>query len=151
MSEPYNGPYNTRDEAAVHPEVRRIHAIMQASPDRGTCDVENQRVLKHACEAADVQLGTYDLRIMRWLAGWEPEICIVVAGLIARAAARSAATQAGPLAGWEPAMKQALRDATRWCERQAGDWPAGQIGLYRALARELGVELGPERQSGDDW
>jgi hypothetical protein len=32
-----------------------------------------------------VELGAYDHRILVWLAGWEPTICAVIAGLITRA------------------------------------------------------------------
>lgn len=36
---------------------------------------------------AGLGLGGYDHRILRWLAGWEPSVIQVIAGLIARAAA----------------------------------------------------------------
>ena len=45
----------------------------------------NLAMLRAACEGADVELGAYDLRILAWLAGWEPQVCAVVAGLITRA------------------------------------------------------------------
>jgi len=85
MPEPYNGPFKTRDEAFAHPEVRRIYQAMHESPHRGVGDAENLRLLERACEAAGVQLGAYDLRVLRWLASWEAEMCVVVAGLVARA------------------------------------------------------------------
>ncbi len=47
----------------------------------------NAAMLTDACAAAGVELGAYDRRILRWLAGWEPTTCAVVAGIIARAAA----------------------------------------------------------------
>ncbi|MET7715271.1 hypothetical protein [Streptomyces sp. NPDC005407] len=37
-------------------------------------------------EAAGVELGTYDLRIVEWLAGWDWPTVAVVASLIRRAA-----------------------------------------------------------------
>jgi hypothetical protein len=32
-----------------------------------------------------VELGAYDDRILRWLAGWEPATCAVIAGFVSRA------------------------------------------------------------------
>lgn len=37
-------------------------------------------------EAAGVELGTYDLRIVKWLAGWDWSTVAVIASLIRRAA-----------------------------------------------------------------
>ena len=52
-------------------------------------------MLASACESAGVDLGgpsSYDRQILAWLAGWGPQTCAVVAGLISRAhAARLAA------------------------------------------------------------
>ena len=45
----------------------------------------NQRMLLDACTAAGVQIGAYDVRILEWLAQWEPATCAVIAGLITRA------------------------------------------------------------------
>lgn len=48
--------------------------------------------------------------------------------------------------GWQPTLRQALRDAIGYCEAKAAeagpedDFP-GQIGLYRSLAGQLGIEL----------
>jgi hypothetical protein len=38
-----------------------------------------------ACSAAGVEVGAHDHRVLVWLAGWGPETCAVVAGLITRA------------------------------------------------------------------
>jgi hypothetical protein len=46
----------------------------------------NRQLLLNAVNAAGVALGAYDRRIVGWLAGWEPQTCAVIAGLIARAA-----------------------------------------------------------------
>lgn len=45
----------------------------------------NEADLFNACEAAGVRLGAYDRGVLRWLAGFEPAACAVVAGLIVRA------------------------------------------------------------------
>jgi hypothetical protein len=77
------GPFGTEREARAaslweqqgRPEVQGRPAIREA----------NVAQLRDACADAGVQLGAYDSRILHWLAGWEPAICAVVAGLIARA------------------------------------------------------------------
>ena len=43
------------------------------------------RILKEACSAAGVETGVYDDGILLWLAGWGPETCAVVVGLVTRA------------------------------------------------------------------
>ena len=52
---------------------------------RGDLGEANLAYLRQACDQADVALGAFDTRILAWLAGWEPETCAVVAGLITRA------------------------------------------------------------------
>jgi hypothetical protein len=80
------GPFETDRGAMDHPAVRAIRTAMRESTRRGVGDEMCHRLLDEACSAAGVQLGAYDHRIVQWLAGWEPEVCIVVAGLVARAA-----------------------------------------------------------------
>lgn len=46
----------------------------------------NLDMLTDAVNAAGVQLGDYDRRILDWLANYEPATCAVIAGLITRAA-----------------------------------------------------------------
>ncbi|HUY45622.1 MAG TPA: hypothetical protein VMV92_07835 [Streptosporangiaceae bacterium] len=41
--------------------------------------------LRDVCERAGVTLGAFDARILAWLAGWEPETCAVLVGLVTRA------------------------------------------------------------------
>jgi len=78
-----NGPFETEREAraAAHEVVRPEYgwSILRKS--------QNQFVLKRACEAAGVELGAYDQRILDWLSGFEDSMCAVVAGLVARAVA----------------------------------------------------------------
>lgn len=52
-------------------------------------DAQNRQMLTGACEAAGVDLGTYDARILGWLAGFEDSTCAVIAGLITRAHIRA--------------------------------------------------------------
>ena len=39
------------------------------------------------------KIGGYDLKILAWLAGWEPQVCAVVAGLITRARSHAEAVR----------------------------------------------------------
>ena len=84
-----NGPFETECEAraAAHDVVRPEPgwSILRKS--------QNLVVLERACEAAGVELGVYDRRILDWLSGFEDSICGVVAGLVARAVA---AARPGP-------------------------------------------------------
>jgi len=87
------GPFETRDEAAEPPAVREIHAARRSR--RGPVTRERREedaamvagLILGACEDAGVILGDYDHSIVEWLAGWEPEVAAVIAGLIRRAAA----------------------------------------------------------------
>ena len=84
-----NGPFETERQAraAAHEVVR---------PEAGWSilhESQNLIVLERACEAAGIELGVYDRRIMEWLTGFEDSACAVVAGLIARA---HAAGKPGP-------------------------------------------------------
>ena len=81
------GPFETAAEASAHPAVGAIYAAMNESSRRGAGQRMCHRLLDEACTAAGVELGAYDHRVIQWLAGWDPQTCIVVAGLIERAAA----------------------------------------------------------------
>ncbi len=54
-------------------------------PARGPWRQANARKLLSACQAAGVEVGTYDQRIIDWLGGYEPQVVQVVVGLISRA------------------------------------------------------------------
>jgi hypothetical protein len=86
-------PLETERQALDLPEVRNIYDTMHATNRRGVGDELCLRLLEEACAAAGVELGAYDRRILAWLAGWEAQMCAVIAGLIARAAAGKAAGQ----------------------------------------------------------
>jgi hypothetical protein len=133
-------PLETEKQARTLPAVRAVYEAFAADPGVGKMAPHNEAMLTGACEAAGVTLGAYDRRIVHWLSGWEPDVCAVVADIITRAAAGSEAEDA-PSPGWRLVMAQALTDAIRYCEREAGNWPADQVALYRSLARELGIEV----------
>ena len=89
------GPYESREQARNSPEVIAIRQASGRGP--GSADAGNDEMLRNAICAAGVDLGHYDQRVVRWLAGWEPELCAVVAGLIRRAheSGRAAAADEG--------------------------------------------------------
>ena len=87
------GPFETEGAARTHPAVRAVYEAMRATDRRGVMPDLGEAMMTGACERAGVTLGAYDARILRWLAGFEPQACAVIAGLIARAHAAGAAGQ----------------------------------------------------------
>jgi hypothetical protein len=83
------GPYNTQREAAGS-----VRHIIDSLPGTGAWTDGCHRLLEDACRVAGVQLGTYDEQILVWLAGWEPWVVAVIAGLISRARQASAPDEA---------------------------------------------------------
>jgi hypothetical protein len=79
------GPFESEQEALASPAVRAIYAAMRASSRAGVMAELGHRLLEEACAAAGVEVGAYDHKILVWLAGFEPQACAVIAGLIARA------------------------------------------------------------------
>jgi hypothetical protein len=63
------------------PAVRGVYEAYRA----GTGGLSGERMMLDACEAAGVGLGAYDRRILHWIAGFEPQTCAVIAGIIRRA------------------------------------------------------------------
>ena len=90
-------PYETERQAAA--DVAGIYAQCDRSNRRGVMGEANLAYLRDACDRATVSLGAFDTRILAWLAGWEPETCAVVAGLVTRAyaAGLSGTGTTGPL------------------------------------------------------
>jgi hypothetical protein len=74
------GPFSTEREAAG--AARHIY---DSPPGTGAWTAPNLTLLLDACAAAGVQVGAYDVRILEWLAGYEPSACAVTAGMIRRA------------------------------------------------------------------
>lgn len=82
------GPYENERQARA--DVAGIYAECDRSYRRGVMGEANLAYLRHACERAGVTLAAYDSQILAWLAGWEPETCAVITGLVTRAYASGA-------------------------------------------------------------
>jgi hypothetical protein len=82
------GPFEREAEARAVPAVRAVYA---AEPGHGNWQALNHRIICDALSAAGVEVGAYDHRVIVWVAGFEPQMCAVVAGLIARAHAAGSA------------------------------------------------------------
>jgi hypothetical protein len=80
------GPYRTEREARETPAARAVYEAVRADPGVGKMTPHNLKLMLDAVGAARVQVGAYDVRILEWLANYEPEIAVVIAGLITRAA-----------------------------------------------------------------
>jgi hypothetical protein len=83
-----HGPYQTRGEANQSPAVQAVWKAYSAAPGTGRMAAHCLAILTDACATAGILTGAYDLTVMAWLSGWEPETCQVIAGLITRAARR---------------------------------------------------------------
>ena len=105
------GPFETESEVRHTSAVRAVYEAFRAAPGQGRMQAPNHRMLEEACEAAGVELGAYDHRILLWLAGWEPATCAVVAGLITRAHQGAGIGIRGADLG---VVRQALADASAW-------------------------------------
>jgi hypothetical protein len=79
------GPFETEAQARQLPAVRAVYDGMHDSIRRSSPGAGCRELLAAACDAAGVQLGTYDRRILDWLAGFEPQACAVIVGIIIRA------------------------------------------------------------------
>ena len=80
------GPFETEQQARETPAVRAAWAAYDADPGAGKMHPHNLTILTDALSAAEVTLGEFDRRIVRWLAGWETTTVAVLAGIIRRAA-----------------------------------------------------------------
>lgn len=74
------GPYETEHQAAETTRDAYGHPLVP-----GHMRAFNRARLAAAITSADVELGAYDLRVLDWMTKWEPEMCAVLAGIIARA------------------------------------------------------------------
>jgi hypothetical protein len=90
-------PYETERQARA--DVAGVYAQRAQSNRRGVMSEANLAYLREACDRTNVTVGAFDARILAWLAGWEPETCAVLAGLVTRAyaAGLSAAGSTRPL------------------------------------------------------
>ena len=88
-----HGPFETEDDARMTPAVRAVYQSYDHG--QGPGDLSGAPLILAACEAAGVELGAYDARIIAWQGNWEPAMCAVIAGLIHRSheAGKAAATK----------------------------------------------------------
>jgi hypothetical protein len=155
-SPPVTGPFETEREA-------HAAAIEHAGPPREGWSIlsESQHLdmLMDACADAGIAVGTYDSRILHWLAGYEDSTCAVIAGLVGRAHAAGAAILAGNAGLTPDQLATALdaldvaadyrRDRVETCPDCPGrpeglcstcEWRLDRADEYDALARDLGGE-----------
>jgi hypothetical protein len=97
---PDNGPFETVDAARMTPAARAIYDTMRASHERGAADAMCTALIVSACDAAGVELGAYDERILAWMGNWEPQTCQVIAGLITRASEAARHPEPGTVTEW---------------------------------------------------
>lgn len=134
-----NGPYDTSEQVRLLPAVRAVYEAMDPTAEPGAGTGECEKLLLDACERAGVTLGAYDARIVRWLAGGEPETCAVIAALITRAA-----TPAG-------------NSATEWGVRHEGETHVVKFhdeSAARRVAkvqRDAGIPAGPVARQVTPW
>ncbi len=79
------GPFQTEDEAIAEPAVQAIYNAMRTSDAR--MQDGSAALILAACERAGVTLGAYEARIVRWVAGFEPQAAAALAAIIDRAGA----------------------------------------------------------------
>jgi len=88
------GPYETCWQA--HADVAEVYERSRRSSGLDTLGAMNLTCLRDVCGRAGVTLSGFDHEILAWLSGCEPETCVVVAGLIARALAAGRAGRCRP-------------------------------------------------------
>ncbi|GLW32249.1 hypothetical protein [Actinoplanes regularis] len=119
------GPYETEGAAAAEPlglAVRNLHENLgHHNIGRDVRDLQLS-FLREACADAGVELGSYDERVISWLAGFEPATVQVVIGLLGRARA----------AGAEVDEQSPERLALAWLMSATGDQPEPSWSLMSA-------------------
>jgi hypothetical protein len=117
------------EERQARADVADIYLQARHSVRREVLGEANHALLTGACERTGVALGAYDVRILAWLAGWEPQMCAVVVGLITRAhAAGRAAADTRSLLDPYCEVRQHSNCPGRLCQcsdcaRQRPAWP----------------------------
>lgn len=170
-----SGPYETDREVHNTPEVQAVYVGFDRDPGAGKMTPLNLRMLLDAVAAAGVRVGVFDVHILEWLAGWEPETCGVVAGLIGRASGGPASPEEAVKATVsrlaEPqadTLRQAFADAitlrrARFAERatcaECARYPADCADhqndrdtalLYERLAANFGIDPNSDPWDGED-
>jgi len=77
-----SGPSETWRRANA--DVAEVYRQSRRSSSRGALGQANLARLHDTCDRAGLALGAFDDLILAWLAGYEPETCAVIAGLITR-------------------------------------------------------------------
>jgi hypothetical protein len=77
------GPFETEVEAIAAPAVQAVYEAMRSRNAR--MQDGSAAMILAACEGAGVTLGAYEARIVRWVAGFEPQAAAALAAIIARA------------------------------------------------------------------
>jgi hypothetical protein len=127
------GPFETEREAAG-----AAHQLVPPEDGRSILGADqNRRLLVGACEAAGVELGAYDRRILDWLAGYEDAMCAVVAGLISRAAHRP-----------EPTLGELWAEFPGWAIARGGP---GEVYASRGQASLTGEDWAGLREQISRW
>ena len=132
-----NGPYETERQVREIPAVQAVWTAFRAAPGVGAMEPHNRSLIEDACRAARVELGAYDARIVAWLAGWEPQTCAVIAGLIRRA--RPSVPLAAELRSLADSIGRRLADEHADRQQIAED----AAGRLRDLATILAVGAAP--------
>ena len=142
-------PLETREQASALPAVRAIYAEFAASPGQGLMDAHNARLITSACDAAGVELGAFDRRIVAWLSklGADDLRRGRRAGYPGRSEDHPAAgSHAQPDAGRRHRLAGAVRSLHRLRQapgralRRPCERPGPRGGLR--LAAALGIEVG---------
>ena len=79
------GPFETERDAVATRAAASIRAAYDAAPGAGATFPAALKVMTDACEAAGVELGTYDLSPLRQMSYMEIGQCVSLAGIIRRA------------------------------------------------------------------
>jgi hypothetical protein len=80
-----SGPFETEREVLESPTVQAIYAELGRTPVPGELTAANLKMLLDAVSIAAVSVGAYDVDVLEWLAGHDPQVCAVIASLITRA------------------------------------------------------------------
>ena len=142
-----HGPFQTEDEARMTPAVRAVHEAYRDAEG----SLSGTPLILAACEAAGVELGAYDARIAAWAGNWEPHVCAVFAGLIARA------REAGETAAMEGTETQwGLRLTGESCEPIFDPYPDEQaarsmVPAFRGVFETVVIrrEAGPWKEAAE--
>ncbi len=139
------GPFDDEGQVLATRAAAALRAAFDAHPGAGAGDPERLKLLTGACEAAGVDLGDYDIRLLRWLARYENTTCVQLAGMIHRAHQAGLAAQRpeGTVTEWAISY---THTSALFPQGRKVIQPYPDEGMARAAAaklRELAPEDGP--------